>query len=74
MRLWKVGLSVMSGILIFAYLMNFIINGSIYNDIIEVVTPSMFYSGVLIIVLSVAALCAVMINCTSRIIKEVKNK
>jgi hypothetical protein len=74
MRFWKICLLIMVGVLIFTSIMHLITSQANHNTNIVEVTPLMFYIGVFIIVLSNAVICTVIINCTSRIIKEVNNR
>jgi hypothetical protein len=74
MKSWKIGLSVIIAFSIIILIMNVITSGSNINTNIMIITPSIFYTGVNIIVLSILMLCSVIIICTSNIIKAINNK
>jgi hypothetical protein len=74
MKFWKIGLSAIIAFSIIILIMNVITSGSNINTNIMIITPSIFYTGVNIIVLSILMLCSVIIICTSNIIKAINNK
>lgn len=74
MKFWKIGLSVIIALLAFFSIMNTITGNFNINENITALTPSIFYTGVIIVVLSNIMICAVILACTSNIIKAINNK
>lgn len=74
MKQWKIMLSIILTILLTTFFMNIATRKSIFNYTDAPINSSIFYEGIMIIVICILILCVVIVFCTSFIVKNLNNK
>ena len=74
MKPWKIILSLILGFSISFYLFSIVLFQPSSGTSATQIDTTVFYQGVAIIVLAIIMLCAVIIVCTSNIIKAIESK